>query len=103
MEASLTQEEFSQHANSKFQVLIDQDNSVELELTQVSELKIYPEQEEFAVVFRGPLNAFLGQGTRTFKHDRMGEFVIFIVPIAQDAQGFEYEAVFNRVRDQQTK
>lgn len=99
MEASLTQEEFSQHANSKFQVLIDQDNSVELELTQVSELKVYPEQEEFAVVFRGPLNAFLGQGTRAFKHERMGEFEIFIVPIAQDAHGYDYEAVFNRVRD----
>jgi hypothetical protein len=99
MEASLTHEEFSQHANSKFQVLVDQDNSVEMELAQVSELKIYPEQEEFTIVFRGPLNAYLGQGTRMFKHEQMGEFEIFIVPIAQDARGYEYEAVFNRVRD----
>jgi len=99
MEASLTQEEFSRHANSKFQVLVDQNTSVELELTQVSELKVYPEQEEFSLVFRGPLNAYLGQGARTFKHEQMGEFVIFIVPIAQDARGYDYEAVFNRVRD----
>ena len=99
MEASLTQEEFSRHANSKFQVLIDQNTSVEVELTQVSELKLYPGQEEFSLVFRGPLNAYLGQGTRTFKHEQMGEFVIFIVPIAQDARGYDYEAVFNRVRD----
>ena len=99
MEASLTQEEFSRHANSKFQVLVDQNTSVEVELTQVSEMKIYPEQEEFSLVFRGPLNAFLGQGTRIFQHEQMGEFAIFIVPIAQDARGYDYEAVFNRVRD----
>ena len=99
MQASLTQEEFSRHANSKFQVLVDRDTSVEVELTQVSELKLYPEQEEFSLVFRGPLNAYLGQGTRAFKHEQMGEFEIFIVPIAQDAHGYDYEAVFNRVRD----
>lgn len=100
MEASLTHEAFSRNANSKFQVQIDQDTNVELELIEVSELKLYPRQEEFTLVFRGPLDMFLGQGVRFLKHDQMGEFELFIVPVKQDEQGFHYEAVFNRLREQ---
>lgn len=100
MQASLTHEEFSKNANSKFQVQSDQNTPVELELTEISEVKLYPQQEEFTIVFRGPLDGFLGQGARNFTHNEMGEFELFIVPIRQDAQGFYYEAVFNRLRNQ---
>ena len=101
MEASLTHQEFAQQANSKFQVEVDEHTDVELELTEVSDLKLHPQQEEFVLVFRGPLDTFLGQGVRDFKHDKMGRFELFIVPIRQDQQGFYYEAVFNRLRDNQ--
>ncbi len=73
---------------------------MEVDLINVSELKLYPQQEEFALEFRGPLDMFLGQGMHDFKHDQMGQFELFIVPIKQDAQGFYYEAVFNRIREQ---
>ncbi|HEX5834127.1 MAG TPA: hypothetical protein VFY34_09750 [Pyrinomonadaceae bacterium] len=101
MEASLTHQEFAQQANSRFQVEVDENTDVELELTQVSDLKLYPQQEEFVLVFRGPLDMFLSQGVRNFKHDKMGRFEMFIVPVRQDQQGFYYEAVFNRLRDNQ--
>jgi len=97
MEVPLTHEAFTQHMNSKFQVQTDQDGVVELALTEISELKRFPQQEQFTIVFRGPLNRFLGQGIRSFAHDNMGQFEIFIVPIRQDEQGFYYEAVFNRI------
>jgi len=100
MEASLTHEEFSKHANTKFQVQLDQHPPVDLDLIEVSELKVYPQQEEFTILFRGPLEAFLDQGVRFLKHDLMGEFELFIVPVKQDAEGFYYEAVFNRIREQ---
>ena len=99
MEASLTHEAFAQQRNTKFQVQLDQDKVVELELIEISALKIYPQQEEFALEFRGPLENFLGQGVRYFRHDKMGEFELFIVPVRQDAEGFYYEAVFNRIRE----
>ena len=98
MEASLTHEEFSKNANTKFKVHIDENTHVELELIAVSELKLYPQQEEFTLEFRGPLGMFLGQGVRDFTHDQMGRFELFIVPIKQDEQGFYYEVVFNRLR-----
>ncbi len=99
MEASLTHEEFTKHAGTKFQVQNNESTSVELELVEVSELKLYPRQEEFTVVFRGPADAFLGQGGRLFTHEQMGQFELFIVPVRQDAQGFYYDAVFNRLRE----
>ena|SRR5215203_3902362 len=100
MADSLTHEEFSKNANTKFQVQADENTQVELELTRISELKLHPQQEEFALEFRGPLNMFLDQGVRTFTHDQMGQFELFIVPIKQNEQGFYYEAVFNRLRQQ---
>ncbi len=99
MEAALTHEEFNKHAGSKFQVQFDENTGVEVELASVSELKLYPQQEEFSLEFRGPLNMFLGQGGRLFNHEQMGQFELFIVPIRQDSQGFYYEAIFNRVRE----
>ena len=98
MEASLTHEEFSKNANTKFQVQADENTQVELELIAISEMKVHPHQEEFAIRFRGPLNVFLDQGVRDFTHDQMGQFELFIVPIKQDEQGFYYEAIFNRLR-----
>ena len=99
MEVSLTHEEFSKNANTKFQVQADENTQAELELIAISELKLHPQQEEFALQFRGPSDMFLGQGVRNVKHDQMGEFELFIVPIRQDEQGFYYEAVFNRLRE----
>jgi len=72
---------------------------VELELIEISELKLHPRQVEFSLEFRSPLNMFLSQGVHNFKHDQMGQFELFIVPIKQDEQGFYYQAVFNNLRE----
>jgi len=99
MEASLTHEEFSQHLNTRFDVQLDEANAVQLKLAEVSPLKLYPRQEEFSIVFLGPLETFLGQGVRPFSHEQLGEFELFIVPVRQDDKGFYYEAIFNRIRE----
>lgn len=99
MEAALTHEAFTQHVNTRFQVQTGDGPAVELELVEVSDLKLHPQQEEFAIVFRGPANIFLSQGIRFLSHEQMGQFEIFLVPIRQDEHGFYYEAVFNRLRD----
>jgi hypothetical protein len=97
MEELLTHETFSKHLKTPFQAQLDEGGYVDLELTQVSDLKRMPEQEQFSIVFLGPAHNNLGQGTRSLKHEQMGQFELFIVPIAQDQKGFYYEAVFNRI------
>ena len=97
MAETFTQEAFAKHLNTKFQVQLEAGQSVELRLIEVSELKSYERQEEFWILFLGPNEAFLGQGTRLVDHDVMGQFDLFLVPIRQDDQGYYYEAVFNRI------
>jgi uncharacterized protein DUF6916 len=92
----LEQEEFRPHLNTKFRVL-KPESETEIELIEVSEVKKTRGQEMFWLVFRGPLQQFVPQGCYEMRHDKMGEFSLFIVPIRDDSQGFYYEAVFNRL------
>jgi len=96
METALTHETFSKLLNTNFAIL-NAENGVKLELIEVSELIISPRQERFSLVFRGPKEVFLGQGMRRLKHPQMGEFDLFLVPIGENAQGYSYEVVFNRL------
>lgn len=101
MPATLTEKEFSQHVNTKFRVHVDFPEPVELELIEVN---AYPNKdkpgeqggmERFSIVFRGPAEIFLPQGTYKVTHEGMGDFALFLVPIGRDEGGFRYEAVFN--------
>ena len=98
MSESLTHKAFTQHLEGKFQVRLET-GSVELTLIEASELKTLPGQEYFSLLFRGPGEVFLGQGTFLVQHEEMGQFALFVVPVRQDEQGYYYEAVFNRVVD----
>jgi hypothetical protein len=98
MGTTLTQENFAAQLNKTFRVQIDEANVVDLVLAQVSELKTFPGQEQFAIVFHGPLEPFLGQGLRQFEQDEMGQFKLFLVPIGKDDNSYSYEAVFNRLK-----
>lgn len=52
--------------------------------------------ECFTMVFSGANEQQLEQGTYTFKSEKLGDFLLFIVPIARDEKGMTYEAVINR-------
>jgi hypothetical protein len=97
MASSLQYAIFAAQLNTVFRVFVDEADTIETELVEVSELKLSPRQERFAIVFRGPNDKFLGQGMRRFSHQQMGEFELFLVPISKDDQGTNYEAVFNRM------
>src|SRR6266496_378658 len=101
MSVALTEKEFSRHLNSRFKLTI-QDQELELELIEV---KAYLPQandqggmERFSIFFDGPGNFYLPQRLYRLEHEQMGEFEIFLVPIAGDQKGFRYEAVFNYFR-----
>ena len=98
MAVALTEKEFSQHLNTRFQLKLD-DQKVELELVEVKGyLPQAHEQtgmERFSVFFEGPGNASLPQRLYALTHEQMGEFEIFLVPISGNEKGFRYEAVFN--------
>jgi hypothetical protein len=104
MSAPLTEEEFSQHVNTRFRLNADTAEPVELELVEV---RTYMNKdkagerggmERFSVFFVGPLNPFLPQATYSLSHEKMGCFDIFLVPLGREEKGYSYEAVFNYVK-----
>lgn len=69
---------------------------IELELTSVvrrSGNSPNP-NDPFTLLFHGPKDLPLGQGTYAFRHQRLSAD-IFIVPIGRGEAGCVYEAVFN--------
>jgi hypothetical protein len=53
--------------------------------------------ERFSLLFSGPLNRTLLQGSYIFEHLGIGRFEMFIVPVGPDSTNPRYyEAVFNR-------
>lgn len=51
-------------------------------------------RQPFALVFRGPTEPQLAQQIVPLRHEALGRLEIFIVPVALDADGASYEAVF---------
>jgi|SRR6266508_851531 hypothetical protein len=96
----LTRDMFARQLNTQFRVERQDGGAVTLDLIEVSEVRSMPGTESFSTEFRGPTGAFLPQAIYQFHHDAIGAFELFIVPIRQDAHGFYYEAVFNRMRQE---
>jgi hypothetical protein len=95
-----TRDSFAPLLNSRFQ-LERSSESIDMELTEVSELRVSRGHESFSLVFRGPGDMFLPQATYRFNHSALGAIDLFIVPIGQDKHGLYYEAIFNLLRDRE--
>ncbi len=94
----LTIETFEPHVGSSFW-LHEGNHKVELRLeraakvmeSEAARLKRNP----FSLFFLGPASIYLEQKIYRIKHDAFPEPLdIFLVPVAKDARGYTYEAVF---------
>jgi hypothetical protein len=56
-----------------------------------------PGREGFSLLFSGSARAGVPQGTYTIEHDRLGSFLLFLVPVGPRAPELSYEAVVNRL------
>jgi hypothetical protein len=91
---------FAEHLGETFRTVLEPGNQLELELVEVEALGSAspddpPRRESFSIVFRGPKDKTLAQGTFRMEHDVIGSFDLFLVPISEDQDGRQYEAVFN--------
>jgi hypothetical protein len=88
---------FAEQLNTKFRASLGGPESVDLLLTGIRDGVSTPRQEQFALTFHGPSDTFLAQQTYQIEHEQLGTFHLLLVAIAQEADGFVYEAVFNRL------
>jgi hypothetical protein len=88
---------FVQQLNTSFTLEHESLGTIPLELVSVSDLRETPRQRIFSILFRGPLETPLQQGTFPLKHEALGNASLFLVPVARETDGFRYEAVFNQL------
>jgi hypothetical protein len=94
---TFTHATFEPHVGESFRLHGGQESPVELVLVDASLLPALARAETrapFSVVFRGPSGAILPQAIYRLDHATIGTFDLFLVPIAEDAGGVRYEAVF---------
>jgi len=90
-------DEFAGCLHTRFNVANVLPDGLELELDEVSELRVGYRQQSFSAVFSGPADQTLPQHIYRLKHDRLGLLDLFLVPIARKGESILYEAVFNRL------
>ena len=92
----LTRDVFARHLHTHFQVEDGVASSAVMELVEARVAPAPPGYEAFSIVFCGPSDPLLSQGMHRFRHNAIGTFDLFTVPIRRDQHGLYYEAVFNR-------
>ena len=94
-------EHFAPHLNDTFHVNVGTEGESPFVLVEVKPLphagKTTPGavRSPFSLLFHNTTAIVFPQRIYAMRHQAMGEFGIFLVAIARDANGFIYQAVFN--------
>lgn len=94
----ITREQFTAQVNTGFRVAVAAGPALELELVSVRDLGSTAAHEQFSLEFRGPQQPLLPQSIYPLQHEQLGDFELFLVPIARDQEGLRYEAIINRFK-----
>lgn len=90
--------DFAPHLNQTFMVDIEQVHTPFV-LVEVRPLQSRPVhgmvREPFSLLFRNEAAVVFAQRTYAMSKPGLGEFGIFLVPVARDKDGFIYQAIFN--------
>lgn len=99
----LTHESFSPHDGETFNLVLE-DQTLAMKLVEVSPLPTPRRQpwdapsekrQPFSLVFLGPNQPPLDQGSYRFEHEGVGTMErLFITPVHENEQGRYYEAIF---------
>jgi hypothetical protein len=93
----LTKAMFEENVNTRFWLVDERSEPYAMDLIELADGHSTPRQEQFSLRFRGAADKIYPQKIYAMKHDSIGEFELFLVPIGRDESGTFYEAVFNRL------
>jgi len=92
-------EHFAGHVGETFTVALDHDGNAPFALVEARPLPVQAfhgmVRAPFSLLFRHEAAIVFPQKIYQMKHAAIGEFGIFLVPIARDQTGFIYQALFN--------
>lgn len=90
---------FAGHLGETFTVALDHDGNAPFALVEARPLpavKVAAQMRApFSLLFRHEAAIVFPQKIYQMRHAQLGEFGIFLVPVARDRDGFIYQAVFN--------
>jgi hypothetical protein len=89
-------EEFCAQLDTTFRVEVDA-AGVPLQLVEVVDERSSGGFQWFSLLFHGPSDRLLPQGTHLLHHDVFGELMLFLVPVVgSNSERIVYEACFSR-------
>lgn len=94
-------EHFAGHLNETFSVALDCAGRTPFVLVEARPLPAVTQvaadrvRMPFSLLFRNASAILLPQKIYPMQHAALGEFGIFLVPVARDRDGFIYQAIFN--------
>ena len=98
---TFTLDTFRPRIGEDFQIAAGPQRVVTLSLTSVDDLSdrsagtaTARRRAPFSLLFHGPAENFLPQGTYPVRHDTIGEFPLFLVPLGPQQGQMRYEAIF---------
>ena len=78
---------------TRFRVWLDESSPLQLELLETSDAG----QGSFSLLFQGPEDRSLPQGSYIFEQEQIGSFELFIVPVGRSGGAIQFQAIFNRL------
>jgi hypothetical protein len=96
---TLKRKDFAKYLNQSFYIQTGLPEPVALDLIEANKLGSKKKKGEkgrrpFSVIFRGPSEPILPQSIYQITHEKLGKLDLFLVPVGQDKQGMQYEALF---------
>ncbi|PYT00796.1 MAG: hypothetical protein DMF63_05680 [Acidobacteria bacterium] len=86
---------FAEVLGSKFTLKASGEQSVDIELTEVSALKERPGNSSFSLIFTVPESYRVEQGLFDLEHSTLGAMQLFLVPVGIKKARQELQAIFN--------
>ena len=95
----LTADDFSSQLETTFTVRLPDSPPRDLVLVEARRLSkitaTAPGRAPFSLLFRGPKEPILPQRIYPLENEALGRLEIFLVPVGANADGVQYEAIFN--------
>ena len=97
MKESLSIDHFKPLLHEAFVFPVQDQEDIQFTLEEVNPLTQHFEEGRvpFSLIFRGPSEPAIPQGTYVLNHSKLEKLVLFLVPVATGEKGTMYESLFN--------
>lgn len=94
----LTKDDFAKCLNQTFRIHLEDGEPIDTELAEVRGL-VPPDddpdrRQPFSLIFEGPLDAPLRQGTYRLENETLGDLGVFVVTVGPYKEKMRHEVVF---------